>query len=65
MDTLNEAAAGVSTDILRSLRSKGAYRAVQDIDMNTVDLEIFGVKIFSSFVLATKIKNTKIYIHNT
>ena len=31
----------------------------------TVDLEIFGLKIFSSFALATKVKNTKIYIHNT
>ena len=29
---------------------------------STIDLEIFGVKIFSSFALVTKIKNTKIYL---
>ena len=27
--------------------------------INTIDLEIFDIKIFSSFALATKIKNTK------
>ena len=34
-------------------------------DVHTVDLKIFGVKIFLSFALVTKIKNTKIYIPNT
>ena len=28
----------------------------------TIDLEIFGVKIFLLFTLATKIKNMKIYL---